>query len=163
MSLRKIAFEVAKWLQKTGQKIVFAESCTAGLVSATLARVPGISDYHCGGMVVYRNATKQTYLEISAKVLKNPGAVSEIVARQMVQKILQLTPEASVGASVTGHLGPNAPLELNGQVYIGLLHKTWKQPRVISYVCEPKTSREVRQKMVAAEVLQTCLDLLRNL
>ena len=52
--------------QETNRKIVFAESCTGGLVSGALTKIPGISQCHCGGVVVYRNETKQAYLGISA-------------------------------------------------------------------------------------------------
>ena len=43
-------------------RVVFAESCTAGMVSATLAAVPGISDYLCGSMVTYRPEIKENWL-----------------------------------------------------------------------------------------------------
>ena len=46
---------VATLLKQKNVKVVFAESCTAGLVAESLARVQGISEHHCGGMVFYRN------------------------------------------------------------------------------------------------------------
>ena len=78
-----VARRVAGLLKKTNRKIVFAESCTGGLVSGALTKSPGISQWHCGGVVVYRNETKQDYLGIPASVLKNPGPVSAEVAELM--------------------------------------------------------------------------------
>ena len=49
MSLLSAARRVARLLQQSNHKIVFAESCTAGLVSATLSRIAGISSFGAGG------------------------------------------------------------------------------------------------------------------
>src|SRR5437868_4842363 len=80
MSITAAARRVARLLQATGCKLVLAESCTGGLVSGALTKIPGISNHHCGGVVVYRNATKQAYLNIPAKLLDDPGPVSAEVA-----------------------------------------------------------------------------------
>jgi len=45
------AKRLAQILEEQNRKIVFAESCTGGLVSATLTQIPGISSYHCGSAV----------------------------------------------------------------------------------------------------------------
>ena len=46
MSLAKQAALVARLLKDKGIRVVFAESCTAGLASASLATQPGISEFH---------------------------------------------------------------------------------------------------------------------
>jgi len=155
---------VAALLKHRNLKVVFAESCTGGLVSGSLTSVPGISDYHCGGVVVYRNATKQSYLGISAKLLKNPGAVSEIVAREMATRVLDLTPEADISAAVTGHLGPGAPAEFDGVTFIAIALRTKamksNQPKpavtvsTVRYRCHTSDKRLPRQKEVVEEVLK---------
>jgi len=117
---QQAAFALAETLQQTGQKIVFAESCTCGLLASTLGRVPGISLYLCGSAVTYQNETKARWLGVERDVLVDPGPVSEVVARQMVDGVLRETPQADLAASVTGHLGPNAEKELDGVVYIGI-------------------------------------------
>jgi nicotinamide-nucleotide amidase len=67
------ARRVARLLKAADWKVVFAESCTGGLVSGALTKIAGISSYHCGGVVVYRNETKQAYLGIPAALLESPG------------------------------------------------------------------------------------------
>src|SRR6185436_14313548 len=109
MPISTLVRRVAALRKQQNLKVVFAESCTGGLVAGALTQVPGISDHHCGGVVVYRNETKRAYLGISERLLKNPGAVSEVVAREMATRVLDLTPEADISAAVTGHLGPGAP------------------------------------------------------
>ena len=115
----KLVHEVALLLRQTGSRVVFAESCTAGLVTAALARVPGISESLCGSAVVYRLDTKSKWLEIPAELLADPGPVSDVIARLMAARVLAITPEADLAVSVTGHLGPGAPSDLDGVVYIG--------------------------------------------
>jgi len=55
-------------------------------VSGALTAVPGISNYHCGGMVVYRNATKTAYLGVPRRVIDKFDAVSDTVAAEMARR-----------------------------------------------------------------------------
>jgi nicotinamide-nucleotide amidase len=149
---------LADLLKATGRKIVFAESCTGGLVSGALTAIPGISDYHCGGMVVYRNRTKIAYLTIDRRRLEKYGPVSPEIAAEMASHVLERTPEADIAASVTGHLGPNAPPELDGLVFIGIATKSEKRhatPAVDIHElhCRRKDSRLARQRWVIEQVL----------
>ncbi len=122
--LMPLVRQIADLLKRTNTRIVFAESCTAGLVSATLGRVPGISEFHCGSAVVYRLDTKTRWLGISEAMLSDPGPVSDEVAKAMALGVLERTPEANLAASITGHLGPNAPADQDGLVYIGIARRT---------------------------------------
>lgn len=118
--LTSLAEAVKQRLESCGRRIVFAESCTAGLISATLARVPGVSNWLCGSSVVYRLDTKTRWLGVPESMLIDLGPVSEPVARLMAVGVLQRTPEASISASITGHLGPGAPPEQDGLIYVGI-------------------------------------------
>ncbi len=89
MTTVRLAKAVARQLAKLRVRIVFAESCTAGLVSATLARVPGISEWHCGSAVVYRERTKEAWLDVPRAEIDRFTAVSEAVARRMAVGVLQ--------------------------------------------------------------------------
>lgn len=114
---------LARLLTESGRRLVLAESCTAGLVAASLARIPGISSNLCGSMVTYRDATKWKWLGVPDTVLVQHTAVSEPVARLMALGSLAQTPEADLAASVTGHLGPEAPPDQDGLVYIGIAER----------------------------------------
>jgi nicotinamide-nucleotide amidase len=118
--LSELIANVAALLSKKQLKIVFAESCTGGLVSASLARIPGISEMHCGSAVVYRPGTKTAWLGVPAAMLVDSGPVSEPVARAMVEGVLARTLEADLAASITGHLGPGSPPDQDGLIFIGV-------------------------------------------
>lgn len=121
--------ELREHLQTQRHRLVLAESCTSGFVAAELGAIPGISEHFCGSMVVYRTATKNAWLELENAVLFDPqiGPVSAIVTKQLAEKLMQHTPEATLAASITGHLGPNAPANLDGLVFCGLLWRDSNQ------------------------------------
>jgi len=118
--LEQAAHQLAHVLTDAHQRIVLAESCTGGLASATLAQVPGVSQWHCGSAVTYRERTKVDWLGVPLRDLEQVGAVSDTVARRMAHGVLQRTIEADCAAAVTGHLGPNAPEGLDGVVYVSV-------------------------------------------
>lgn len=151
------ARRLARLLKATNRKVVFAESCTGGLASGALTKIPGISQWHCGGVVVYRNETKQAFLSIPAAVLINPGPVSAEVAERMATSVLHRTPEADLAAAVTGHLGPHAPSKLDGLVFIAVAWRMRKGKEARSIVkqlrCRRDQSRLPRQRWVIEQVL----------
>lgn len=171
--LTTIAIEVAELLRRHQTRIVIAESCTAGLVSATLARVPGISELHCGSAVVYRLETKTRWLGVPSSTLIDPGPVSEPVARAMAEGVLQRTPEANVAAAITGHLGPNSPPEQDGLAFVAIARRDAKcsvsehwLPKFDNSRREPiypgETEREQRQWAATEIVLSQLIDFLHS-
>lgn len=174
--LTQAAEQLAAELQRTNTRIVFAESCTAGLVAAALSRIPGVSEYHCGSAVVYRNGTKAAWLGVPESLLEDPGPVSDVVAQAMATGVLQKTPEASLSTVVTGHLGPNAPPELDGVIYVATAEKSSSpSPAVISVsrhtlettptnitAANALALRHRRQLAAAVIVLDTAAQQLKN-
>jgi PncC family amidohydrolase len=114
---------LAGLLAESDRRLVLAESCTAGLVAASLGRVPGISRHLCGSLVTYREATKTSWLGIPPLVLQHHTAASEAVTKLMATGALMATPEADLAAAVTGHLGPQAPPEQDGLIYVCLAER----------------------------------------
>jgi PncC family amidohydrolase len=112
--------ELAEKLAHHHVRVVFAESCTAGLVSALLAAVPGVSEFLCGSLVTYRAECKQRWLGISADLIDRYSTVGPNVSRQMSVAALQQTPTADYSGAITGHLGPDAPPAQDGRVYIAI-------------------------------------------
>lgn len=118
--LTAVAQRAAGLLAAQQVRVVFAESCTAGLISASLSRVPGISAWLCGSAVVYQVPTKIAWLNVPAEMLAAHGDVSQPVAQALAEGVLQQTPHADLALSITGHLGPQAPAALDGVVVIGV-------------------------------------------
>lgn len=162
MTIDQLTKALARRLSQLGTRVVFAESCTAGLVSATLARVPGISQWLCGSAVTYRQRTKEDWLDVHCGEVERFTAVSEGVARQMASGVLRHTPEADISASVTGHFGPDAPKEQDGIIFVGFARRQQADVRdmdVRRYKLGEQT-RLKRQKEAVAVVLTRVLQLI---
>lgn len=99
------AASVLEQAREQGLRIATAESCTGGMVSAALTRIPGSSDVFEAGFVTYSNAAKIAMLRVSAATLEQFGAVSEPVAREMALGALAGS-GANLAVSITGIAGP---------------------------------------------------------
>jgi len=111
---------VVSLLSKNGLTITTAESCTGGLLSATIVNVAGASDVFKGGYITYTNKLKKNVIGVKKSTLEKYGAVSEEVAAEMA-KGAQAEAKADVAVSVTGIAGPGggSPEKPVGLVYIG--------------------------------------------
>ncbi|GBR49902.1 hypothetical protein AA106555_0020 [Neokomagataea thailandica NBRC 106555] len=101
------AEEVLEFLRSYDEKLVTVESCTGGLIVASLTEVPGSSDVVEGGLVTYSNLLKRQLTDVSLETLEAHGAVSEQTARQMAEGALTRTQSATVSVAVTGIAGPS--------------------------------------------------------
>lgn len=115
----EVAFRAFDLLIRTRNVLVTAESCTAGLIAATLARVPGMSACLAGSFVVYQIESKVAWLEVPAEMIAQHNVVSSQVAESMAVQSLRKAAHATISLSITGHLGPDAPDGLDGLAWLG--------------------------------------------
>jgi nicotinamide-nucleotide amidase len=110
--------------RRAGLTLATAESCTGGLIAATLTAIPGCSDVVAGGFVTYSNALKSTALGVPAALIASEGAVSEPVALAMAQGVLART-EADLAVAVTGIAGPGGggPTRPVGLVWLAAVRR----------------------------------------
>ncbi len=101
-----------------GELVATAESCTAGLLAATLTAVPGCSDVFERGFVTYSNTAKSEMLGVPYWLIEKHGAVSEDVARAMAGGALTHS-NASLAVAVTGIAGPDGGTP---EKPVGLVH-----------------------------------------
>ena len=105
--------ELVRILFERALKITTAESCTGGLIAATLVNVPGVSDVFETGYITYSEETKMRILGVKRETLEKYTVYSEEVAPK--------TAGADVALSVTGIAGPDGgtPDFPVGLCYIG--------------------------------------------
>jgi nicotinamide-nucleotide amidase len=82
-----------------------AESCTGGLLAATLTEIPGSSAVVERGFVTYTNEAKQEMLGVPTATLQSHGAVSRQTAEAMAKGALAHAP-VNLAVSITGIAGP---------------------------------------------------------
>lgn len=99
------ASSVLHTLKQAGLMVVTAESCTGGLIAATLTEIAGSSAVVDRGFVTYSNEAKNEMLGVPIELISANGAVSEHVARAMAEGALARS-RADIAVSVTGIAGP---------------------------------------------------------
>ena len=112
---------VAKMLVENNLKIAVAESCTGGMVSASLINYPGISSVFMEGCVTYSNEAKMKSLGVKKETLDVYGAVSPECAKEMAAGVAARY-NTNVGIATTGIAGPGGGTDEKpvGLVYFGI-------------------------------------------
>ncbi len=105
LSTQHLCGLMADLMQKKVWFLATAESCTGGLISAACTDLSGSSNWFERGFVTYSNEAKTDLLGVDAALINQHGAVSEAVARAMVQGAIQRS-GAQVAVAVTGVAGP---------------------------------------------------------
>ncbi|HWL29048.1 MAG TPA: nicotinamide-nucleotide amidohydrolase family protein, partial [Burkholderiaceae bacterium] len=86
--MEKSIEEVAAFMKENSLMLVTAESCTAGLIAATLADIPGAGQLLDCAFVVYSPEAKQRCLSVRSETLDQFNLTSEEVAREMAHGAL---------------------------------------------------------------------------
>ncbi len=112
---------VSKMLVENNLKIAVAESCTGGMVSASLINYPGISSVFMEGCVTYSNEAKMKSLGVKKETLDVYGAVSDKCAKEMASGVAARY-NTNVGIATTGIAGPGGGTDEKpvGLVYFGI-------------------------------------------
>ena len=113
--------KVLNILKKKKLKISLAESCTGGLLSASITSIKGSSKVFTMGLVTYSNQSKITLLKIQKKIIQKYGAVSVQCCLSMVNNLSKIS-KSKICISITGIAGPKGGKLIKpiGLVYIGI-------------------------------------------
>jgi len=152
------AAEILKRCREPGLRIATAESCTGGLLAALLTEVPGCSVSFERGFVVYSNQAKTHMLGVSESLIDACGAVSEEVARAMVDGAFTHS-SADLVVAITGIAGPDGG---SADKPVGLVHFGYGR-RMSPIRHTKKTFGDVGRAGVRLASLETALDLLEEL
>jgi nicotinamide-nucleotide amidase len=101
----QLATSLGEHCVASGVMLTGAESCTGGLIAATITSVSGSSAWFDRGFVTYSNEAKMAMLGVKKRTLDAHGAVSEDTAREMASGALANS-NATIAFSVTGVAGP---------------------------------------------------------
>lgn len=146
-------------LKSAGLKVVTAESCTAGLISAVLAQADGAGEVLQGSFVVYAKDHKAAALGVDRVLLRNSGAVNKEAAEQMLAGALARS-GATIGLAVTGVLGPEKDEDGNpvGLVIFSVGRKGKHPCTVIrSYGDQPHDQLQHRAVLEGLELIESAI------
>ncbi len=100
-----LATVIGAVLRASGTTLATAESCTAGMLGATITEVAGSSEWYRGGLIVYSNPSKISCAGVDAELLRREGAVSAQVASALASGARSRF-AADFGVGITGIAGP---------------------------------------------------------
>jgi nicotinamide-nucleotide amidase len=103
--LRAAAVKLLDLCKDKELTLATAESCTGGLVAATLSEIPGSSLVLDRGFVTYSNKAKQQMLGVTPATIDVHGAVSTECAEEMAKGALAHA-SVDLAISITGIAGP---------------------------------------------------------
>ena len=155
---------LAPLLLARGWRLALAESCTGGLVCATLTELSGSSEWFERGYITYSNQAKTECLGVPLELIESYGAVSEPVARAMVQGA-QRNAGANIGISITGIAGPTGG---TAEKPVGTVCFGWTIPNARGEhvtTCQTKLfsgDRQAIRQQAAEYALASLLALLNN-
>jgi nicotinamide-nucleotide amidase len=138
--------------------VATAESCTAGLIAATLGAVPGASHVLERGFVTYSNEAKAELLGVPAELIASKGAVSAEVARAMAEGALKAS-RADIAVAVTGIAGPDGG---SADKPVGLVHLAAAR-RGGARLHEERRFGDIGRRRVQAETVLAAFDLVARL
>jgi nicotinamide-nucleotide amidase len=151
-----LAAVVLDQLRARKARLVVAESCTGGVLSARITAIPGASTVFIGGVVAYDNMVKSGTLDVHPELLDQYGAVSEQVVSAMAEGVQrQFAVEAAL--AITGIAGPTGGTADKPVGTVWLAARYGAAARALKRLF-PGDRNEIR-----ARSAQAALDLLRRL
>lgn len=134
--MHSLVEELSLLLLGKNMRLVTAESCTGGMIAATMTDRAGSSALFERGFVTYSNESKIEELGVSSSTIETHGAVSEETASEMALGALKNS-HADIAVSVTGIAGPGGGSDEKpvGLVFIGVALQN-KTPSVFRHVFE---------------------------
>jgi len=151
-----LAAVVLDQLRARNARLVVAESCTGGLLSARITAVPGASSVFIGGVVAYDDVVKSGMLDVPPELLEQHGAVSEQVVSAMAEGVQrQFAVDAAL--AITGIAGPTGGTPEKPVGTVWLAARLGAQTRALKRIF-PGDRGEIR-----ARSAQAALDVLRRL
>lgn len=154
-----LVHQLADRLPPLSLMIATAESCTGGMIAAACTDPAGSSAWFDRGFVTYSNEAKADMLGVAPALIDAHGAVSEAVARAMVQGALARS-KADVAVAVTGVAGPSGgtPDKPVGTVWLAWASR--QQGAVTAELCLFVGDRAAVRQQTCERALQGLLSML---
>ena len=138
-------------------KLITAESCTGGLLSANITEIAGSSAVFSHGIICYSNQSKRKFLNVDEATLKSHGAVSFETVKEMLSGLCNHAESKALTIAISGVAGPSgSESKPVGLVFIGI--RVGK--RVIVNKCNFKNKGRI---FIQKQTVRKALNLLAKL
>ena len=120
-SLEKVIGDI---LRRRRETMVTAESCTGGNIARLITGIPGSSDYYLGSVIAYSNQFKTDQLGVDPQLIKEQGAVSQLVVEKMAEEARKkFNADFSIATSGIAGPGGGTPEKPIGTTWIAISSK----------------------------------------
>jgi nicotinamide-nucleotide amidase len=144
-------------------KLITAESCTGGLLSANITGIAGSSAVFSYGIICYSNESKRKFLNVDDKTLKSHGAVSFETVREMLAGLCNRAESKTLTIAISGVAGPSASESKPvGLVFIGVKISS-NNTEVITEHHFGNIERKIIQQKSVHEALKMSLNIIREI
>ena len=149
LKFQKLSKNLLEVCLKKNIKMLTAESCTGGLLSANITSVPGSSEVFSYGFICYSNESKKEFLKVSDKIIKTHGAVSYETVKQMLAGLCNQAKANTLTIAISGIAGPErSEAKPVGLVFIGVKISSHETEMIAELNFGNLERNEIQQKSV---------------
>ncbi len=162
LKYKKLSKKLLEICAKKNMKLLTAESCTGGLLSANITGIAGSSDIFSYGFICYSDESKMKFLNVNNETLNSYGAVSYETVKQMLEGLCYHARSKTLTIAISGVAGPKrSEFKPVGLVFIGVKVSS-DDSEVIAELNFGNIERNRIQQKSVREALKMSLDIMRE-
>ena len=163
LKYNKLSKKLLEICAKKNMKLLTAESCTGGLLSANITGIAGSSDVFSYGFICYSDESKKKFLNVNDETLNSYGAVSYETVKQMLEGLCYHAKSKTLTIAISGVAGPKrSEFKPVGLVFIGVKVSS-EDTEVISELNFGNIERNKIQQKSVHEALKMSLDIIKDI
>ena len=160
---QKLAKKLLESCLNKNIKLIIAESCTGGLLSANITGIAGSSAVFSYGIICYSNESKRKLLSVDDKTLKSHGAVSFETVREMLAGLCTQAVSKTLTIAISGVAGPSgSESKPVGLVFIGVKISSNNTEVITEHNFGNIERKKIQQKSVH-QALKMSLNIIREI
>jgi len=157
---QKLSRKLLKSCIEKNIKLITAESCTGGLLSANITGIAGSSAVFSYGFICYSNESKRKFLNVAKKTIDSHGAVSYETVEQMLIGLCKQAKSKTLAIAISGVAGPvGSESKPVGLVFIGVKISSCNTKKIAELNFGNIERHKIQQKSVH-EALKMSLNIL---
>ena len=162
LNAQKLSKKLLEVCFKKNIKLLTAESCTGGLLSANITGVAGSSSVFSYGFICYSNESKRKFLNVTKQTIDTCGAVSYETVKQMLLGLCKQAKSKTLAVAISGVAGPSgSESKPVGLVFIGAKISSCSTEKISQFNFGDIERNKIQQKSVH-EALKMSLNIVRG-
>ena len=160
LNSQKLSKKLLKVCFEKNAKLLVAESCTGGLLSANITGIAGSSSVFSHGFICYSNESKKKFLNVNENIINAFGAVSYETVEQMLIGLCTQATSKTLAVAISGVAGPSgSESKPVGLVFIGVKISSCSTKKIAQLNFGDIERHKIQQKSVH-KALKMGLDIL---